>query len=283
MKFELKTLTQTPWSQIHTCFQTAFADYFLPMTASLEAMKRRWVHENVDRDLSCGIFVGEEMVGFLLSAIGQWEGIKTAYNAGTGIIPEHRGKGLTGQQYAFLTPLYAAAGIQHQMLEVIDRNVNAIRAYEKAGLKIKRELHSFKGATALAQPLAAHESFTQLAQPDWEVLESWWEFGPAWGGIREVVERGLDTHQVMGYHLNEELIGYGILDPFSKKLLQLAIKPNFRQKGHGKRLLELMCLLEGQLMVINVDGRNKGLKWLLTGSGLEPFLVQYEMHGGLRF
>ena len=45
-----------------------------------------------DLSLSYGAFCGEEMVGFILNSSGKYKGQNVVFDAGTGVIPKHRGK-----------------------------------------------------------------------------------------------------------------------------------------------------------------------------------------------
>ena len=76
-----------------------------------------------------------ELILASITGIDNREGVPTAYNAGTGIIPAFRGQGIVGEMYEMLLPRLKAMGIRQSILEVICQNERAIKAYEKAGFQ----------------------------------------------------------------------------------------------------------------------------------------------------
>ena len=120
------TLHNIPLSTITTCFNNAFADYFVKFEVTESYLRDKWRGAGVDRNLSAGVVDRGELVGFIVHGVGEWNGLKAGYNAGTGVIPSHRGKGLTQKMYQFLFPKLKENGIKCLLLEAIQENEKAI-------------------------------------------------------------------------------------------------------------------------------------------------------------
>jgi len=79
----LITLGDTPISLLTEAFNAAFTAYYVPVNLTEEGMMERINRARVNLDLSVGILVGEELVAFMLSVIGEQGGLPTADNART--------------------------------------------------------------------------------------------------------------------------------------------------------------------------------------------------------
>ena len=62
------------------------------------------------------------------------------------------------------------------------------------------------------------------------------------------------------FYENEKLIGYAILNPKTKRLLQLSVDINYRRKGIATSLLEYISTNFGnEIAIINIDNTSKEL------------------------
>lgn len=68
----------------HRTHLEAFSDYAVDSRMTKEQLGRMLVHNGVRYDLSAGAFDGDEMVGFTINGLDQWDGVLTAYDSGTG-------------------------------------------------------------------------------------------------------------------------------------------------------------------------------------------------------
>ena len=76
--------------------------------------------------------------GFIINAIDKRNGILTAFNTGTGVIPEYRGKRIVKSIYAHAIGELRQQGVEKSTLEVITKNDIAIRSYKSIGFSIRR-------------------------------------------------------------------------------------------------------------------------------------------------
>jgi ribosomal protein S18 acetylase RimI-like enzyme len=137
----------------HATFLEAFADYAMGAPRTTEEQFFLRMQKNaVDYALSVGVYDSGRMVGFTLIGIDSWGGTLTAYDAGTGIVPEFRGQRLARRMFDHALPALHDRGVERFSLEVLQQNEPAIKAYRKAGFETTRELHSY---VADAAPLAA--------------------------------------------------------------------------------------------------------------------------------
>ena len=101
MAITFHSLNNSSSEAIRNCFNESFKDYFIPFNLSAEQFENKIATEAIDLSLSFGVFENDELAGFILNGIDSIDGIKTAYNAGTGILPQYRGRGLSFSLYEY--------------------------------------------------------------------------------------------------------------------------------------------------------------------------------------
>lgn len=279
----IKNLATTSLSEITKTFNQAFADYIIQFTASEEYLHNRWKAAGVAYNLSFGSFVNDKLVGFIIHGIDQWNGRKTAFNIGTGVIPEHRGKRIVKKLYDYSIPILKNHGIEQCLLEVIQENDKAIKAYKRVGFKEKRELIGFD-YNPEAVILEASGDNDQLeikvdcvTNIDWDFVQSFWDFQPSWEHSSSTVMRSTEDFQFMGVYKEGRLVGYVIFNPKTGYISQFAVKKSERRKGCGKYLFNKLTTFSNKLTAINVDKRSEQTLNFLSAFGFKEFVRQYEM------
>src|ERR1044072_3711698 len=144
--------------RMNTCsFQTAldvwnegFQGYFVDMTMSLDVLLARLTTRGISPEHSFIAFVGDQPVGFLMNGIRENAGRRFAWNGGTGIIPEFRGKGVGKVLVNAALDLYTKQHVDIAMLEAISTNQPAIRLYESCGYEVVEELTFVETKKAIA-------------------------------------------------------------------------------------------------------------------------------------
>ena len=102
LDYSYRLLSGDDFDSLHECFLTAFADYEVDMRMSREQFRQRMTRDGVSLEVGAGAFHGERMIGFCMNAIGEWQGKPTAYDAGTGVISEHRGCGIAKELFGLV-------------------------------------------------------------------------------------------------------------------------------------------------------------------------------------
>ena len=105
-------------------FRESFSDYAMDVSGVTEEMKRiRATKNNVDWDVSVGVFDSNRMVAFTLIAVDDWQGRLTAFDATTGVVPEHRGRRLAGRMLEHAMPALRRRGVTRFVLEEAHRRL----------------------------------------------------------------------------------------------------------------------------------------------------------------
>lgn len=274
---EIRNLKNVNTSEILNAFNEAFSDYFVPLKLTTEQLTAKMFADKIDFSLSVGAFENKKLVAFILHGLDTNENKKIAYNGGTGVIPEQRGAGLTKRMYQYVLPLLAEKGIDKIVLEVIDKNVQAIKSYEKSGFKIKRNLACYKGDFNI-QNTNKDVEIRALQDYPWNVMQSFWDIEPSFQNSINVVEELKSDTVSLGAYLNNKLVGYVVYNPSNKRIHQIATKKNHRKKGIASSLIHVITEQNGNsCSIINIDKKSKNTLDFLNSLGLKSFLEQIEM------
>jgi len=277
----IKSLTGISKDSLYEAFNAAFKDY--ERTWTWEEFENILVRNGYVPEISFGAFDGDRLVSFTLNAIGSFDGQTTAYDTGTGTIKDYRGKGLASEIFTTSIPYLIEAGASAYVLEVLPHNTKAVSIYSKLGFKVRRELNYFlqpKDDVKL-NPKSLPERInlveTDLSTKD--VMQSMLDYMPSWQNSFDSIARGIDHFKIMGAFHNGSLVGYGVLEPSSGDITQLAVSPSYRRQGIATNILsELFKYNRSETVkAINVETNCVTMNSFLAGIQFELKGKQFEM------
>lgn len=187
---ECRFLNRGYFDKLYEAFTLAFSDYVIPF-ALTEAQFRNHINLTaVDLDRTVGCFVDERIVGFSLNGFGEWDGRRTVYDAGTGVVPDQRRRGLSESMFKMMLEDFAKAGLEQCLLEVITTNTGAISLYEKLGFRKTRRLALLQCDGKLSAPCDERPDveIREIKDPDWDLLGSFWEGKPSWQNSIDAID-----------------------------------------------------------------------------------------------
>jgi len=273
----LQTLENSPTGQLLEVFNLAFSDYVVPFSLTIEQLESKIKSDGIRLELSAGAFEDDRLVAFVLHGHDIVDGVKVAYNAGTGVIPAKRGNGLTARLHAFVLPILKAKAIEKVVLEVITTNEPAISTYKKIGFETIRQFNCFKGPIDATTETGGFEIRT-LDAHDWPRLRSFWDVQPSWQNSVTAVENLKPVTVSIGLYEDEKLSGYAIFNPGTRKIYQLSVDKSCRKRGAGRQLLAYIAAHYGEdFSAINVDDASEDTSHFMTGMGMTAYIKQYEM------
>lgn len=230
---EIKSLGKTDFDTIFKAFNQAFADYEVQLDkVQLQTMLKR---RGFNPDLSFAAFDGNEMVAFTLNGIGNFHGIPTAYDTGTGTLKDYRGKGLATKIFEYSIPYLKEAGIKQYLLEVLQHNTKAVSVYRKLGFEVTREFNYFmQKNNEINSEIKKSDAPYSIKQIDIEKFDSipdFWDFHPSWQNSFESIKRATKDVVSLGVFTEKKLIAYCVVEPTSGDITQIAVDKQARRKG----------------------------------------------------
>jgi ribosomal protein S18 acetylase RimI-like enzyme len=274
----IQTLENITIDTILDTFNLAFSDYVIPMRITKEQLVSKLNAENIRLDYSVGAFEKNELIAFILHGHDVINDKHFIYNGGTGVIPTKRGNRLTALLYEYVLPRFHAKPVASVKLEVITTNLPAITTYEKIGFKTIRTLDCFKGNIQQQKPLSADYKIQHLKEPDWDKLQSFWDWQPSWQNAVTAIEKSKTDLISVGIYQNNELLGYLVFNPKSNRIQQLAIAKAHRNKSLASQLFSYVAInYTAEVSLINVDHAAIATVQFLENIGLQKTVSQYEM------
>ena len=273
---QIRQLTKQDIPDLLNAINGAFADYIVPFQLNAEQLQFKMLSENIVPEWSIGVFEDKKMIAFIMHGVRIMEGKTVVYNAGTGVLPDYRGHGLVGKMYDYLQAFFKENNVNQLVLEVIESNQSAIRAYEKNGFAIRRKLLCFGGELQPKQHLNT-ATIKPLQNFVWKDFQSFWDILPSWQSA--VASMNIAEPKALGAFVANYLVGYVLFNTTNKRIYHIAVTSEYRRKGIGTKLLvEVKKQLEGEKVQINnIDESAENLKLFLEKHGLINDINQFEM------
>ena len=142
-EFEIRRLSACSFDDAVKIWNEGFHGYFVDMTLSLDRYLSRLQRAGLSPELSLMAFCDGTPAGFLLNGIRTNPGPKVAWNGGTGVSPQFRGRGVGKALMRATVDLYKELGIQIATLEAISENESAILLYQQFGYEVVDRLVFF--------------------------------------------------------------------------------------------------------------------------------------------
>lgn len=281
-RFSCRFLGDEYFSILHRKFIQAFSDYSLPFELNEERFRNHILLNAVDLNRSVGCFRGDEMIGFSLNGFGPWEGKHTAYDAGTGVIPEERRRGVSDAMFDLMIPVFKGQGAEQFLLEVITTNEPAVNLYKKLGFEVQRELLLLEapGRLKIDSKPNMDIGVRRIAAADLPSFAEFWDGMPSWQNSNEAIARSERMKTILGAFIDDRCVGYIAFSSRLGRVAQFVVDKNCRNRGIGNRLLLEMQsdLGEGcKMQVLNIDKAVTETVQFLMSRGFEKALTQYEM------
>lgn len=282
---EYRFLTPDLIPQIHKTFHEAFADYAVDVSyMTEEVIRNRAIKNGIDFDFSVGAFDGEKMEGFTLVGVDLWQDEPSAFDIMTGIAKPWRGKGIAREMFEFCLPKVKAEGVQNFVLEVLQENEPAIKAYSRSGFEIVRAFNCYQADLAdikFVSNFVREISIRSLDKTQLKHAADFMDWRPSWENSITSLQRIPDELIIFGAYANKELVGFLAYYPLICWINLLAVKPSFRRKGIAGKLLQYLISdidpTNDEIKAINIDSNDVALNSFLLKAGFNQVTSQYEM------
>jgi ribosomal protein S18 acetylase RimI-like enzyme len=275
------SLSKTDFATIFKAFNQAFADYELQLNeAQLQTMLKR---RGFNPELSFAAFEGDEIVSFTFNGIGNFNGVPTAYDTGTGTLKAYRGQGIATQVFEYSIPFLRDAGIRQYLLEVLQHNTKAASVYRNLGFEVTREFNYFMQKNDEINHRIKNSdvrfSVNRINIEDLAFVSEFWEYHPSWQNSIESICRAGEDFVCFGAFIENQLVGYSVFEPVSGDITQLAVNKKYRRKGIASSLLHEMSKMNTNVMIklLNTDIHCNSITEFLKAKNIEMKGKQFEM------
>jgi ribosomal protein S18 acetylase RimI-like enzyme len=282
-KISIKQLAGIDFEIIYAASMKAFSDYPVPVVLSIQELQYMLERRGCDLSLSFGAFDNNDLIGFVLNGTGDWQGNRTVYDTGTGLIKEYRRRGIATRLFKQSLPILRQNKIDQYLLEVIQENTSAFDLYQKEGLKVTREFNCFvtpMSAIKLRDDVLNDDfSIIRVENPDWQLFSSFWDFDPSWQNSIDSIRRKIEHFTILAALNDGTPVGYGIIENQTGDMPQIAIKKSYRRRGIATELFRNLLSYSDsdELRIINTNSDSESFKKFAESIHLHQSMDQYEM------
>ncbi len=273
----IKNLKGVQHKEIVDTLHLAFSDYAIKMVAPYDYWKIRWRLARIDYSLSFGYFFRNKLVGFVLHGIDNWDGQKSFFNMGTGVVPKHRGKRIVKQIYDYARPILKKNKVESGYLEVIQDNTKAIKAYKSVGFNIDRKINGYFGK--VIQPNKEFQFKLSRVNnlkkyKDYKFHKLYWE------QMNNTINAGRSEFAIYDLKKDSKLKGYVVIKKSNKQVLQFGVYNNQLDK-FGDALFGHLSEIYPDYKLINIDQGEPDTIAYFKSRKFKPLIKQYWMRVNL--
>jgi len=285
MSYSYRFLSRDQFPQVHKTFLEAFAEYYVDTSGVTEEMLyNRAVKNGLQFGVSVGAFDGDRMVAMTMVGLDDWKGSPAAFDIGTGVVPDHRGKGVAKEMFEFAVPQLRERGVERFVLEVIQDNQPAIKAYEAVGFRVTREFDCFQWdleRVVSAEGAGSPMEIRPASRNRLDEFRSHLEWRPSWENSFSSIRRIPDQVDVYEARECEECTGLLVYYPLMNWITTLVVKRDRRRRGVGSALLEQFARErpggQSSVRLVNIEHTDEATLSLLDKAGCELLVRQFEM------
>lgn len=263
--------------EITRCMNRVFSDYPVPIRLTRRQVQGLFYVDGVDLELSWGAFSQGEMIGFIINARGIYQGEAAAFDMGTGVVPEHRGKGVFSGLFSRVLQALREKQVEKYYLEVLQQNERAMGAYRRKGFAVTREFGVFQSGQRPPRP-GSRIHTADLSGFDWGSAAGCSRVNPSFEHSDFVVGLHPEEYSVAFHQESGGTDAYCVFAEGSGRIVQLGYE-NPEQLGEVIRWL----LWQYETVTAkNIDRDCPVLLDLLPRLGFSETVRQFEMVKDLR-
>jgi ribosomal protein S18 acetylase RimI-like enzyme len=280
-----RSLSGESFPRLYQAFARAFSDYAVDVSyMSEEALYNRALKNGIDFECSVGAYDGDDLVGFTMVGLGDWKGGPSAFDIGTGVVREWRGRGLARGMLDYAIARVRKRGVRRFALEVLQENEAALKAYRRAGFRVVREFDCFDLELEGSEFPERDGRGFEIKRVGREILPDFagsldWE--PSWENSFSSIGRIPDDLVMYAANVEGSHAGLLVYYPALQWILSVVVKRPQRRGGVATRLVEhLANEIRGRIpnvFLLNVDSSDQGMVQWLGRMGFRRYVRQFEM------
>lgn len=139
----IQKLSDCTFTEITNVWNEAFSNYTVNFQNSVDQLSSMIGKKDLLPLCSLVAFDGNRPIGFVLNAVKPINGVKTAWNGGTGVSVKYQGQGIGNLLMEATMDIYYKESVEVASLEVLTDNVQGVKLYERWGYEKSDTLISF--------------------------------------------------------------------------------------------------------------------------------------------
>lgn len=264
--YHFQSLQEISMQQLAECFNLAFSDYEQPIRFTPESLKYYLTASAVDLSLSFGAFCEDQMVAFILNSSGMYQDQRVVFDAGTGVIPGHRGKKVFSGLFEYTCRQLKDRSIARYYLEVLQSNHHAVSIYRKKGFSVQRKYSVLTASGAVGD---WNDRIVVTPYPDFKPFPTGFSVEPSFEHTSYNIDQNPQFYEVL--YLGDQ--AYCIYAKRNGEMIQM----HYNELEALKEVISVLIHRYPSAMAKNVDCRYEDVIQMLREIGFVEILKQYEM------
>ena len=264
--YQFQALHEISMQQLAECFNLAFSDYEQPIRFTPESLKYYLTASNVDLSLSFGAFFNEQLVAFILNSGGIYHNQSVVFDAGTGVVPEHRGKKVFSALFEYTCQQLQHHNIAKYYLEVLQSNHHAVSIYSKKGFRVQRE---YSVLVASGPRTGWSNQVPAIPYQDFDAFPAKVSVEPSFEHTSHTVNQNPQLYEVL--YLKDQ--AYCIYAKRNGEIIQM----HYNDLDALKEVMSALIARYPSAMAKNVDYGCDDVLQMLMEIGFKEITKQYEM------
>lgn len=264
--YHFRALQEISIPQLAECLNISFSDYEQPICFTPESLNYYLTASAVNLSLSFGAFCNEQLVAVILNSSGIYKNQSVVFDAGTGVIPEHRGKKVFSALFEYTIEQLQNQGITRYYLEVLQSNHHAVSIYSKKGFSVRRE---YSVLTASGPRHDRNDRIAVIPYQDFDTFPTKFSVEPSFEHTSYTMNRNPQLYEVLC--LNNQ--AYCIYAKRNGEIIQM----HYNELGALKEVMSALINQYPSAMAKNIDCGYSDVIQMLMEIGFIEITKQYEM------
>lgn len=271
--YHYKSLQDVSYNEIAKCLNLAFSDYYLPIHLTEKELKTHFEMSGVDKELSYGAFLDNEMVGFIFNSCNTYNEQKAVFDVGTGVIPNHRGNGVFANLFRCTEQELKKHQIEKYYLEVLQQNERAITSYKKQGFTVTREFSILMSSNYNKETADAKVEYKDFEEFDFNKIRNCIYVQPSYEHSTNILKINPIVYSVAYKQENNNISAFCIFSKKDGRILQLG----YTDIRELKLIIQHLLLRFNSIIVKNIDVAYSHVIEMFDSIGFHEVGKQFEM------
>ena len=264
--YHYQALDHINLQELADCFNAAFSDYEQSIHFTTESLNYYLTASTVDLSLSYGALYNGQLVGFILNSSGTYNEQRVVFDAGTGIVPDHRGKKVFSGLFEYTVQQLKDRNITKYFLEILQSNHSAVSIYSKKGFSVQR---AYSVLVATGSNCKRNDSVCAIPYQDFAAFTTKFSVAPSYEHTSFTINQNPHLYEVL--YLDRQ--AYCIYAKKNGAIVQL----HYDELNALRNIISSLVDRFPSAMAKNIDCNCRDVVQMLQDIGFNEILKQYEM------
>lgn len=266
-------LSNVPDEEIMECINSAFSDYAVSIHLTKDTLQKFFEESDINKSLSFGAYSENIMVGFILNSSNIYHDEQVVFDAGTGVIPEFRGKGVFSALYVFAEQELRKRGIKKYYLEVMQQNDSAKVLYQRNGFSVVREFSVMQLTGISKESNNQNIQAVKFTEFDFSAVNNLTLVNPSYEHSYNIIKKNANLYKVRYLKNGSGITAFCVYNADDGRVIELG----YGNLSDLKEVLIDIASKYKKVIAKNIDSSYCSVIEMFLSIGFQQIASQYEM------